>query len=87
MKKYIQIHNSVICVDDIRKISIEKRKGATYGGTYDLYILTVIYKDNTQYKFETPNVEEVKDYEALRNLLLGNENGILNCEHVLDWSE
>lgn len=80
MKKYIQILDSVICVDDIRKISIENIKGAPYGFTYDLYILTVIYNNNTQDRFETSNVEKAKDYEALRNLLLGNNNCLMNCD-------
>lgn len=80
MKKYIQILNSVICVDDIRKISIYYHNGTNYDNKY-IHTLDVFYKDGTDERFQTTDLGKAKeDYEALRNVLLGNENCILNCE-------
>ena len=80
MKKYIQILDSVIGVDDISKITIAYNNGTNYGNQY-LHTLLVVYKNGKDEKFETTDYERAKkDYEALRNLLIGKNNCLMNCD-------
>ena len=73
MKKYVSILNNVICLEEIKKISIIYNNGTTYDNDW-LHSLFVIYKDGTTEEYSTTNYSKAKrDYEGLKTALLEND--------------
>lgn len=88
MKKYVSVLNDVICLDEIKKISIVYNNGTNYGNSW-LHSLFVTYKDGTTEKYNTTDYSQAKqDYENLKTVLLGSGDDYPNgCDTTAEAKE
>ena len=74
MKEYIAVLNSVICLREIKTISIRYDNGINYSNEW-IQTLFVEYKDGKTDNFQTTDRAKArKEYEALKEALLGIES-------------
>ena len=70
MKAYISVLNDVICLSEIKKISIVYNNGTNYSNQW-IQSLFVTYKDGKTEEYKTTNRAKAKrDYENLKTALL-----------------
>lgn len=70
MKEYASILDSVICISEIRKITIVYDNGTNYSNKW-VHTLDIEYKNGTKECFSTTDISKAKtQYEALKNDLL-----------------
>ena len=70
MKKYASVLNDVICLEQIKKISIVYDNGTNYGNQW-IQSLFVTYKDGKTEEYRTTDRAKARqDYENLKNALL-----------------
>ena len=71
MAKFVKVLNSVISLQNIKKVTIEYNNGTNYSNKW-IHSMWVEYHDGTKYEFNTTNEERAKqDYDGLKNALLG----------------
>lgn len=73
MKECVSVLDSVICINEIKKITINYYSGTNYSNDW-LHILLIEYKDGKIEYFRTTNISKAKmDYEVLKDALLNYE--------------
>ena len=75
MAEFVSVLNSVICLSEIKKITIMYDNGTNYGNKW-LLTLFVYYIDGKEDKFSTTDRAKAnEDYEGLKNALLNYGKG------------
>ena len=73
MKAYISVLNDVICLSEIKKISIVYDNGTNYSNNW-IHSLFITYKDGKTEEYRTTDRAKAKqDYENLKTALLDIE--------------
>lgn len=71
MKAYISVLDDVICLSEIKKISIAYDNGTNYSNEW-IQSLFITYKDGKTEEYKTTDRAKAKqDYENLKSALLG----------------
>ena len=74
MCEYVSVLSSVICLSEIKRISIRYNNGTS--GNRWIHSLWIIYKDGEEQHIKTTDFQAAKtDYENLRTALLKRRKG------------
>lgn len=75
MKEYTSILDSVICISEIKKITIVYNNGTNYSNKW-VHTLDIEYKNGTKERFSTTDISKAKsEYEEFKSALLNYERG------------